>query len=53
MTLCRRAGVLARLQDRSVVQVEQALAEVGVVIEPVVRRADVTALVARAPARKV
>jgi Zn-dependent peptidase ImmA (M78 family)/transcriptional regulator with XRE-family HTH domain len=45
-------GVLARLQDRSVAQVEQALAEAGVVVESVVRRADVTALVARASARK-
>jgi hypothetical protein len=45
-------GVLARLQDRSVAQVEQALAEAGVVVEPVVRRADATALVTRALARK-
>lgn len=45
-------GVLARLQDRSVEQVEQALAEAGVVVQPAVRRADVTALVARASERK-
>lgn len=45
-------GVLARLQDRSVTQVEQALAEAGIVVEPAVRRADVAALVARASARK-
>jgi transcriptional regulator with XRE-family HTH domain len=45
-------GVLARLQDRSVTQVEHALAEAGVVIEPVAHRADVTALVTRASARK-
>jgi len=45
-------GVLARLKDRSVAQVEQALAEAGVVVEPVVRRADVSALVTRASVRK-
>jgi Zn-dependent peptidase ImmA (M78 family)/transcriptional regulator with XRE-family HTH domain len=45
-------GVLARLQDRSVAQVEQALTEAGVAVEPAVRRADVTALVTRASARK-
>lgn len=45
-------GALAKLQDRSVPQVEQALAEAGVFVKPVVRRADVAALVARAAARK-
>ncbi|HEX3781910.1 MAG TPA: XRE family transcriptional regulator [Pseudonocardiaceae bacterium] len=44
-------GVLARLQDRPVAKVEQALAEAGVLVEPAVRRADVGALVARAAAR--
>jgi len=32
---------------------EQALAEAGVMVKPLVRRADVSALVARAEARKV
>jgi transcriptional regulator with XRE-family HTH domain/predicted HTH domain antitoxin len=45
-------GALAKLQDRSVSQIEQALAEAGVFVKPVVRRADVAALVARASARK-
>jgi hypothetical protein len=44
-------GVLAQLQERSISQVEQALAEAGVVVEPTVRRADLGALVARASAR--
>lgn len=43
---------LAKLQDRSVAQTEQALAEAGVFVKPAVRRADVTALVARASAGK-
>lgn len=45
-------AALARLQDRSVSQVEQALAEAGIVVEPAVRRADIAALVARADARR-
>lgn len=45
-------GVLARLQERSADQVEQALAEAGVVVTPTVRRADVGALVARGAERK-
>lgn len=45
-------GALAKLQDRSVPQIEQALAEADVFVKPVVRRADVAALVARASARK-
>ncbi len=46
-------GVLAKLQDRSVLQMEQALAEAGVTVKAAVRRADVSALVARAAAREV
>jgi hypothetical protein len=46
-------GILARLQERSVAQVEQALAEAGIiVVKPAVRRADVAALVARASERE-
>jgi Zn-dependent peptidase ImmA (M78 family)/transcriptional regulator with XRE-family HTH domain len=45
--------VLAKLQNRSVAQMEQALAEAGVVVKPTVRRADVSALVARAAAREL
>jgi Zn-dependent peptidase ImmA (M78 family)/transcriptional regulator with XRE-family HTH domain len=45
-------GALAKLQDRSVAQIEQALTEAGVFVKPAVRRADVAALVARASARK-
>jgi Zn-dependent peptidase ImmA (M78 family)/DNA-binding Xre family transcriptional regulator len=45
-------GVLARLQDRSVDQIEQALNEAGVVVTPAVRRADIEALVARDTERK-
>jgi transcriptional regulator with XRE-family HTH domain len=41
-------GVLAKLQDRSVPQMEQALADAEVVVKPVISRADVAALVARA-----
>lgn len=41
-------GVLAKLQDRSVAQMEQALSEAGVFARPAIRRADVAALVARA-----
>lgn len=56
-TQAYRAGklgvnVLAKLQDRSVPQVEQALAEDDVVARPTVRRADVAGLVARASERK-
>lgn len=43
-------GVLARLQDLPVPQIEQALAEAGVFVTPTVRRADVSALVRRATA---
>jgi Zn-dependent peptidase ImmA (M78 family)/transcriptional regulator with XRE-family HTH domain len=42
---------LARLQNRPVEEVEQALAEAGVRVAPVVRRADISALTARARAR--
>jgi Zn-dependent peptidase ImmA (M78 family)/transcriptional regulator with XRE-family HTH domain len=45
-------GALAKLQDRSAAQVEQALEESDVFVKPTVRRADVTALVARAATRK-
>jgi len=45
-------GVLAKLQDLPIPQMEQALAEAGVFINPVVRRADVAALIARATAQK-
>jgi hypothetical protein len=45
-------GVLARLQNRSAGEVEQALADADIVAEPAVRRADVGALVARASRRK-
>jgi Zn-dependent peptidase ImmA (M78 family)/transcriptional regulator with XRE-family HTH domain len=44
-------AALAKLQDRSVAQLEQALKEAGVFVKPVVRRADLPALVARAEAR--
>jgi len=43
-------SVLARLQGRSVADVELALADTGIVIQPVVRRANIDALVARAAA---
>jgi Zn-dependent peptidase ImmA (M78 family)/transcriptional regulator with XRE-family HTH domain/predicted HTH domain antitoxin len=46
-------GVLAKLQDRSVSQMEQALDEAGVVVKPAVLRADVPALVARATSREL
>jgi len=47
------AGVsaLARLQGRPVADVEQALADTGIVPQPIVRRANMDALVARAVAR--
>lgn len=45
-------GSLAKLQDQSVPQMEQALAEAGVVVSPAVLRADVSALVARAAEQK-
>ena len=45
-------AALAKLQDRPVAQLEQALTEAGVFVKPVVRRADVAALVARAEARR-
>lgn len=44
-------GALAKLQDRSVAQIEQALDDAGVYVKPAVRRADIEALVARASAR--
>lgn len=49
-----RLGItaLARLQDRSVPELELALAEAGVTVKRVIRRADVAALVARAPGLK-
>jgi len=43
-------GVLAKLQDLPVAQIEQALTEAGVFVTPTVRRADVSALVRRATA---
>jgi Zn-dependent peptidase ImmA (M78 family) len=43
---------LARLQSRPVPEVEQALAEAGVAVNPVIRRADISALTARAKARR-
>jgi hypothetical protein len=45
-------AALAKLQDRPVAQLEQALTEAGVFVKPIVRRADVAALVARAEARR-
>lgn len=45
-------GAIARLQDLPVAQTEQALAEAGVFVNPVVRRADVGALVARATTQR-
>jgi Zn-dependent peptidase ImmA (M78 family)/DNA-binding Xre family transcriptional regulator len=49
----RKLGIraLARLQSRPVQEVEQALAEAGVTVAPVIRRADISALTARAKAR--
>lgn len=49
-----RVGIaaLATLQDRSVPELELALAEAGVTVKRVIRRADVAALVARAPGLK-
>lgn len=44
-------GVLARLQGRTVAQIEQALADADVVAESAVRRADIAALVTRAAGR--
>lgn len=41
-------GVLAKLQDLPVAQIEQALTDAGVFVTPTVRRADVSALVRRA-----
>jgi hypothetical protein len=43
---------LARLQNKPVREVEQALAEAGVAVNPVIRRADISALTARAKARR-
>jgi Zn-dependent peptidase ImmA (M78 family)/transcriptional regulator with XRE-family HTH domain len=43
-------GVLAKLQDLPVAQIEQALTDAGVFVTPTVRRADVSALVRRATA---
>jgi hypothetical protein len=52
----RKMAMLARhlgaSPDRPVAQLEQALTEAGVFVKPVVRRADVAALVARAEARR-
>ena len=45
-------GALAKLQSRSTTAVEQALAEAGGTVMAEVRRADVSALVARASERK-
>jgi Zn-dependent peptidase ImmA (M78 family)/DNA-binding Xre family transcriptional regulator len=42
---------LARLQSRPVEEVERALADAGVIVEPVIHRADISALTARAKAR--
>jgi transcriptional regulator with XRE-family HTH domain len=49
-----RLGItaLARIQDRSVPELELALTEAGVTVKRVIRRADVTALVAQAPGLK-
>jgi hypothetical protein len=49
-----RLGIaaLARLQDRTVPELELALTEAGVTVRRVIRRADVSALVARAPGLK-
>lgn len=49
-----RLGItaLARLQDRSVPELELTLAEAGVTVKRVIRRADVAALVAQAPGLK-
>ena len=49
-----RLGIaaLARLQDRSAPELELALTEAGVTVKRVIRRADVAALVARAPGLK-
>jgi transcriptional regulator with XRE-family HTH domain len=49
-----RLGItaLARLQDRTVPELELALTEAGVTVKRVIRRADVTALVAQAPGLK-
>jgi hypothetical protein len=46
-----RLGItaLARLQDRTVPELELALTEAGVTVKRVIRRADVAALVAQAP----
>jgi len=45
-------GALAKLQDRSVSQIEQALTDAGVFVKPTVRRANIGALVERAQARE-
>lgn len=49
-----RLGItaLARLQGRTVPELELALTEVGVTVKRVIRRADVAALVAQAPGLK-
>lgn len=46
-------GALAKLQDRSVSELQQAFAESGISVKPVVRRADISSLVARAPVRRI
>lgn len=45
-------AALAKLQGRPVAEVQEVLAEAGVVARPVVRRADISRLTARAMARK-
>jgi Zn-dependent peptidase ImmA (M78 family)/transcriptional regulator with XRE-family HTH domain len=45
-------GALARLQGSPVLEIEQALTEAGVTVEPVIHRADISALTARAKARR-
>ncbi|HEY2578943.1 MAG TPA: XRE family transcriptional regulator [Streptosporangiaceae bacterium] len=45
-------SALAKLQDRPVSQIEQALTDADIFVKPDVRRADVAALVARASAQK-
>jgi Zn-dependent peptidase ImmA (M78 family)/transcriptional regulator with XRE-family HTH domain len=45
-------AALAKLQGRTVPELEQALAEAGISVKRAIRRVDVTALVARAPGMK-
>lgn len=46
------APALAKLQDRTVAELEQALADNGVTVKRAIRRVDVAALVAQAPGIK-